>query len=544
MTVNSRQLRSERHAEIGSLICRDRGLVIERWRKRALDEQPHAQRVHLDVLLDHFEGFLWALGNSLAEPHDLETGKHRLSAREHGEQRWENGWSLTELVRDYQLLRIVLLEYLDETLERPLRCREVMAVGLALDEAIAASVARYVSNREEHIRQIDRKYAEQDKRREETRLQREAEALQEEIRRKDEFLATLGHELRNPLAPIRNAVHVLRLREPDTQTLQWAKAVVDRQVRHMTGLVDELLDVTRINRGKIQLHRGPLDLREMIQTVAADCTGLAEARLTLDLHLPPQPVLLLGDALRLTQVLANLLNNAVKFTDPGGRVTITLSADAMEGRALVTVQDTGIGIEPEVLPHIFETFSQSKRSIDRSRGGLGLGLALVKGLVELHGGKVQAASAGSGQGSTFAFWLPIEQAVPAPPKPAPENPPNTKSLRILLIDDNRDATDSLRMILSAAGHDVAVAYSGAVGLQTAEHFKPDIILCDLLMPDMDGYTVSQALNQNRATARTRLIALSGYGTEADTQRCLEAGFERLLTKPVEPEELLRMLTAM
>jgi signal transduction histidine kinase len=393
------------------LIRRDRGMVIDRWARRAVEEQPHAQRVHHDVLLDRFGAFLLALGSSLAEAHDLDTGKHCLPALEHGEQRWENGWSLPELVRDYQLLRMVLLEYLDETLERPLRCQEVMAIGLALDEAIAASVGSYVRSREEYIRQLDHERAEREKRAEQERLRQQAEALQEENRRKDEFLATLGHELRNPLAPIRNALHVLNLSEPDRQTLEWVKGVVERQVRHMTRLVDELLEVTRIARGKMQLDCQSLDLGTLLRATAEDFrTVLEEAGLTLHVQLHAEPVGVAGDSVRLTQVVANLLQNALKFTDAGGQVTVELTVDREKQRAVVTVRDTGIGIEPDMLPRVFETFTQADRSLERSRGGLGLGLALVKGLVELHGGEVRAASEGPGRGSAFTFWLPVAPA--------------------------------------------------------------------------------------------------------------------------------------
>jgi signal transduction histidine kinase len=543
MTVDSRQLRSERHVEIGSLIQRDRGIVIDRWRRRAVEEQPKAKRVHLDVLLDQFDNFLLALGSSLAEAHDFDTAKHRLPALEHGEQRWETGWSLPELIRDYQLLRMVLLEYLDETLERRLRCHEVMAIGLALDEAIAASAGMYVNFREGFVRQTERERAEREKQAEEDRLRQRAEALHEENRRKDEFLATLGHELRNPLAPIRNAVHVLHMREPDQKTLEWAKDVVERQVRHMTRLVDELLEITRIARGKIQLDRQPLDLAALLRAAVADHhTALEEARLTLHLQLPAEPVLVLGDAVRLNQIVGNLIHNALKFTDSGGEITVALAVDPEKQRAAVTVRDTGIGIEAPMLPRLFETFAQADHSLHRSRGGLGLGLALVKGLVELHGGEVQAASDGPGRGSAFTFWLPLGQGAPVQEAPAAAAQPAAKTLRILVIDDNHDSADSAQKLLQALGHEVAVAYSGQDGVETASQFRPEVVLCDLQLPGMDGYAVARALRQNPALAGCRLIAVSGYGREEDRHRSLEAGFDHHMTKPVEPDELWRLLT--
>jgi signal transduction histidine kinase/ActR/RegA family two-component response regulator len=544
MTVDSRQIRAERHVEIGALIQRDRSTVIERWRRRAIEEQPNAKRVHHVVLLDHFDALLAALGSSLAEASDVETAAHRIPAVEHGGQRWQNGWSLPEVVRDYQLLRLVLLEYLDETLERPLRCREVMAVGLALDEAIAASVGMYVSSREEHIRQMERERAERGKQLAEERLRQQAEALRAENERKDSFLATLGHELRNPLAPIRNAIHVLHMREPDAATLAWAKDVVERQVRHMTQLVDELLDVTRIGRGKIKLERRQFDLAELIRTTAADLRStFEESRLGLTLELPADPVLVAADPVRLTQVVGNLLQNAAKFTDAGGTVTVRLASDPETKRAVVWVTDTGIGIEPAMLGHLFEPFRQAEGSRERSRGGLGLGLALVKGLVELHGGEVSAASPGPGAGSEFMVWLPLDQVPAAPAQAATRKGPLGKPRRILVVDDNRDAADSLRLLLEAVGHQVAVAYAGEDGIQMARHFRPQVVLCDIQMPGTNGYTLAQALKQDPATAGARLLALSGYGSQADRDRCLGAGFERLLTKPVDVEELQQLLSA-
>jgi signal transduction histidine kinase/ActR/RegA family two-component response regulator len=542
MSVNSREIRAERHVEIGSLIRRDRGLVIERWRRRALEEQPNAKRVHLEILLDELDPLLEGLGDSLASSDELHTSRHRVTAIEHGEQRWEAGWSLPEVIRDYQLLRLVLLEYLDETLERPLRCREGMAVGLALDEAIAASVGMYVSNREAYVRKIERERAESDQHRHEESLRHQAEALQAESQRKDEFLATLGHELRNPLGPIRNAMHVLQLRGPDPATLEWAKDVVERQVRHMTQLVDELLEVTRIGRGKIKLERRAVDLTALLRTTTADyLQSLEENRLALDFELPGEAVPVAADPVRITQVIGNILTNSIKFTDPGGKVTIRLTVDPDQKRAVVAIADTGIGIEPAMLPHIFETFRQAERSRERSLGGLGLGLALVKGLIELHGGEVSAASSGPGRGCEITFWLPLDGVPEGPPEAVPPIEPSGRLLRIAVIDDNRDAADSLRMILEAVGHKVVVAYTGLDGVQAARHVRAAVVLCDLQMPGMDGYTIAQALKNDPATAATRLIALSGFGSESDKQRCQKAGFERLLTKPVELEELQRIL---
>jgi signal transduction histidine kinase len=542
MSMNSQQIRAERHEQIGDVLIRDAGVVLERWRQRALAEQPTARRVHQDALLDQMTSFLLALGRSLAESDEAETMRHRIPAIEHGEQRWQTGWSLPEVVRDYQLLRLVLVEYLEETLGRPLARREVMAIGLALDEAIAASVGMYVKYREENVARIEREKAERAKDEEATLLIRQAEWLLEENRRKDEFLATLGHELRNPLGPIRNAVHVLQVKRPDAGTLEWVRDVVDRQVRHMTRLVEDLLDVSRLSRHNLELQREVLDLAEVIRTAAGDQHDAVEhAGLTLTLELPQEPVWVQGDRVRLTQVVGNLLQNAAKFTDPGGKVTIHLATDQEAKRAVVRVRDTGIGIDAEALPRVFQTFSQIEATRARSLGGLGLGLAVVKGLVELHGGEVKAASDGPGKGAEFTFWIPLDHARGLPPSAPSDAPPAVKPLRILIIDDNADSAMSEQMLLGLYGHEVAVAYSGKGGLELAREFRPEVVLCDIGLPDVDGYEVARQLRQDPATASTRLIAVTGYGSDEDRQRCAVAGFAVVLTKPVEPDELLRVL---
>lgn len=314
------------------------------------------------------------------------------------------------MVRDYQILRLVLVEFLEDSLDRMMLPREVMAVGLALDEAISASVAAYVAHQKEEVQRVERERAEQEKQAAETFLREQTEALHEADQRKDEFLAMLGHELRNPLAPIHNAVQVLQLRGEDAGTREWAVGVLGRQVRHMTRLVDDLLDIARIGSGKIQLHRERLDLAQVVRGTAEDHrTTFEGAGLVLDVELPADPVWVLGDPTRLSQVVGNLLNNAVKFTNAGGRVQVRLACDEAGRKAEVLVKDTGIGIEPDMLPRVFATFAQAERSRDRSRGGLGLGLALVKGLVELHGGEVRAASDGPERGSEFSFWLALNK---------------------------------------------------------------------------------------------------------------------------------------
>jgi PAS domain S-box-containing protein len=378
--------------------------------------------------------------------------------------------------------------------------------------------------------------------RDDTERRRAEEALQEAARRKDEFLAMLAHELRNPLAPIRNALHLLQFQAGDVAAVDRWRGVMDRQVRHLSRLVDDLLDVSRISRGRVSLQRERLDLRRLVQINSEDHrAAVEEAGLSIELHLLESPVWVMADATRLTQVLDNLLENARKFTERDGRIRLELTASADAGQAILTVADSGIGIEPEMLPHLFDVFLQADRSLDRSRGGLGLGLALVKGLVELHGGRVEARSAGPGRGAEFVVRLPLEaeprvfgesrEAVTAP----------AGNLRILIVEDNPDAAETLRTLLGAYGYRVRVADTGPAGLAAAEAEPPDIILCDIGLPGMDGCAVAQAIRQQPRFATTRLVALTGYGQEGDRERAQAAGFDDYLVKPVDPHQLLNRL---
>jgi CheY-like chemotaxis protein len=320
--------------------------------------------------------------------------------------------------------------------------------------------------------------------------------------------------------------------------------VAERQLQHLTRLVDDLLDVSRIGRGKILLRRERLDLGQLVGGIVEDHRRAVDAaQLTLALDLPPEPVWVQGDPVRLAQVVANLLNNAIKFTDPGGRIEVQVAAAGDARRAGVTVRDTGIGIDPETLPHVFEMFSQADRSLHRSPGGLGLGLALVKGLIELHGGELRAASGGPGTGAEFQFELPQAPAADGPRDAVADDPPVAPPLRILIVEDNRDAAETLRVLLELSRHQVVVAYAGAAALEAARLFRPEVVLCDLGLPGMDGLAVARALHQDPAGAMARLIAMTGYGSEADQARSREAGFEQHLTKPVNPEELQRILAA-
>ena len=368
-----------------------------------------------------------------------------------------------------------------------------------------------------------------------TDLKRAEEALKQADRRKDEFLAMLAHELRNPLAPIRNAVQVMNLLGGGEPNLQRAREMIDRQVKHLARLVDDLLDVSRITRGKINIHKEPVELATVIARAVETSRPLLDARgQALAVSLPPEPVLVEGDATRLAQVFANLLNNAAKYTNDGGRVAVTVERDG--GEIVVRVRDTGIGIPAELLPRVFDLFTQGDRSLARSEGGLGIGLTLVRSLVEMHGGKAEAFSAGPGQGSEFVVRLPIlerrRSRRPAPGE-AEAAGHGTTPRRILVVDDNHDAAESLALLLRAEGHEVRTAHDGATALDAVRAYQPEIVLLDIGLPKMDGYEVARRLRAQEGTRRALLVALTGYGQEEDRRRAAEAGFDAHLVKPAD-----------
>lgn len=372
-----------------------------------------------------------------------------------------------------------------------------------------------------------------------TERRRTEEALKAADRHKNEFLAVLGHELRNPLTPIRNAVHVLRRLGATDAATGRAHEMIERQLHHMTRLIDDLLDISRISSGKVLLRREHLDLVDLVRTAIEDERSDAEAgRLSLEANLPAQPLWILGDATRLAQSVSNLLINAVKFTSPGGRVVVDLITE--DGRAAtIRVRDTGMGLDAELMDRLFQPFMQADRSIDRSRGGLGLGLSLVKSFVELHGGRVEVESDGPGRGASFSIRLPLEPQA-APSQRTPVVPSGSR--RILVIEDNVDAAESMQLMLELSGHVVAVAWSGAEGLTTALTFLPEIVLCDIGLPgQLDGYAVARALAADPALSAARRVAITGYGQEEDRQRARESGFEEHLVKPVDPDALVHMI---
>jgi PAS domain S-box-containing protein len=379
---------------------------------------------------------------------------------------------------------------------------------------------------------------------------RAAEELAEADRRKDEFLAMLAHELRNPLAPIRNALHLLKFAGGDGVQLQQVRDLMERQVQHLVRLVDDLLDVSRIMRGKIELRKESLELATVVSRAVETVQPVIDAQgHRLEVALPPGPVRLHGDLVRLAQVLGNLLNNAAKYTERGGRIRLDAACEG--GEVVVRVQDTGLGIPPGLLPHVFEPFVQGDGSMERSQGGLGIGLTLVRRLAELHGGSATAASAGPGRGSEFTVRLPIEdrgsriEDRKTPPLDSRSSilDPRPPGRRILVVDDNVDAAESLALLLRGTGHEVRTAYNGPAALEAAQASPPEVVLLDLGLPGMTGYEVAARLRQDRYTRGVLLIALTGWGQEEDRRRTREAGFDHHLVKPVEPEVLQSLLAS-
>jgi two-component system, chemotaxis family, CheB/CheR fusion protein len=369
-------------------------------------------------------------------------------------------------------------------------------------------------------------------------------ALVEAARRKDEFLALLGHELRNPLSPIRNCLHVLKTPDLGDVERQKALATAERQVVHLTRLVDDLLDVARISRGRIHLREERLDLAASVRTTVEDQrSAIAAAGLELDLELPAAPLWITGDATRLAQMVGNLLHNALKFTPRGGRISVVLREE--EGTARLTVSDTGIGMETELLSRLFEPFSQSRSNPVHDRGGLGLGLALVKALIELHGGTVEASSPGKGRGTRIDLRLPRRSAAAEAAMTEPSrNDGASTPRRCLVIEDHADAAESMAVLLRLSGHEVEVAFDAAAGLELARSLAPEVVLCDIGLPGaMDGYGVARALREAPETRSAFLIALTGYGQEEDRRLALEAGFDAHLTKPADLEALYRLLAS-
>jgi PAS domain S-box-containing protein len=368
--------------------------------------------------------------------------------------------------------------------------------------------------------------------------------LKEAGRRKDEFLATLAHELRNPLAPIRNGLHVMRLAGQDSSSAERARDMIDRQLGQMVRLIDDLLDVSRITSGKIELRRSWINLHDAVQSAVETSRPLIDAQgQDLDVKIPSEPILLDGDLTRLAQAFSNLLQNAAKFSERGGR--ISLSARRDDGRVVVSVRDAGVGISADLLPHVFGLFMQGDRALGHPQGGLGIGLTLVKRLVELHGGTVEAKSEGAGLGSEFVVTLPVvelpETRVPAGVPTAMARPIPATRRRVLVVDDNEDSVRSLAELVTLMGHESVAARDGVEALQVAESFRPDTVLLDLGMPRMSGYEVCRSLRANSWGESIAIVALTGWGQNEDRARTRAAGFDGHFVKPLDPAALAEFL---
>jgi len=367
------------------------------------------------------------------------------------------------------------------------------------------------------------------------------EALREEHRRKDDFLATLAHELRNPLAPIRYAVAASRKPGLSEEKREQGRQIVERQLEHMSRLLDDLLDIARVMHNMLTLRKRRVELRSVIGAAIETCRPKIDAKQhTLALDLPPQPIELDADPVRLAQVFTNLLINAAKFTNPGGRIELHVRRD--HRNLVVSVRDNGVGMAPETIPHLFTLFSQANTALERSEGGLGIGLALVRGLVALHGGSVEARSGGLGRGSEFSVSLPVIAAMPERmSQAAGQASKPVKALRVLVADDNRDGADSCATLLEVSGHTVKTAYNGRDAFEFARQFQPDVALLDIGMPELNGYEVAHKIRGEPWGGTIVLVAITGWGQDEDRRRALAAGFDHHLVKPIDPTQLDALL---
>lgn len=528
MAADPDTLRSQPHSDLGAILIRDASPILDQWCERIRQEFPAARRLHEKALRDHLPQILRAIAEQLAST-DGDHLPHRAPARKHGETRWDDGWSISNVVQDYLLLRLVILEHLQQNLSRRLQLAEIMAVGLVLDETISASIEAYEAGREQYVRGVE---------------QQRTSELSERDRRKDEFLATLGHELRNPLAAIAGALELSRLAAPTEALFSEARDILDRQVQQLTRLVDDLLDISRIARGRLELRRQRIEAGQLATLVAKTLQPVFETRQqTLQMEIVDRLIWLDADPARVQQILTNVLVNASKYTPPGGHIALDVRRD--EVAVIFRVTDNGRGIGADLLPRVFDLYTHGDRPTNTPDPGLGIGLALVRQLVDLHGGSVLAESDGPGLGASFTIRLPLaneasnaEAACGPAPAAAQEE---VMCRRVLVVEDHADLARMLASLVSRCGPEVRVAADGPTALAAAREFQPDLILLDIGLPGMNGYDVAAELRKLPGLNGAVLVALTGYGQEEDRQRTQTAGFSRHVVKPIAFDVLQQVL---
>jgi len=468
-----------------------------------------------------------------------------------------DGFELATMIRDHPrhqrtaiiFVSAVLLTDIDRL--RGFECGAVDYVGVPVEPEILRARVSVFADLHRKTRQLEALNEELEQRVGErtqelteaaARLRESEAALRERDRRKDEFLAMLAHELRNPLAPIRNVVELLRQRPAGGREAHWSYEVIDRQLAHLTRLVDDLLDVSRITRGKLGIHRESADLRDIAHAAAEGIQPAVDAkRLRLDVSAPTAPVPVHADVVRMTQVVLNLLDNACKFTPPGGSILLTVAHEADAAR--IAVHDSGRGIAAEELPRLFQMFYQSSDAATPAQGGLGIGLALVSRIVEMHGGSVEATSDGPGRGSTFVVRLPISVPAAVTSQPASAATLGVPGRRIVVVDDNEDNAESLALLLRRLGSEVRTAYDGQAAVEATRAFGADVVLLDIGLPVMDGYAAARAIRAEPWGKAITLVAVTGWGQEHDRRKSREAGFDAHLVKPVDHRALMKLLAA-
>jgi signal transduction histidine kinase len=465
------------------------------------------------------------------------------------------GRSITDFHADQDVIGDILarLRAGEKLAEYParLRCKDGSIKDVLIDSSVMWNDGKFI-----HTRCFTRDITE--RRRAEIALADARSRLEDELRirvnelaeadrRKDEFLATLAHELRNPLAPLRNSLEILKMPRVDAAMIQQTRAMMERQVHHLVRLVDDLLDVSRVMRGKIELRREPMELAAVVARAVETVQPLVEMQgHRLDLSLPNESLLVDADPVRLSQVIGNLLTNSVKYTEAGGHIWIVATRDRDE--VVLQVRDTGIGIAPDMLPHVFELFVQADHTSTKAQGGLGVGLTLAKNLTQMHGGSIEAHSAGLGKGCEFIVRLPLmlQQGNECMDRADDERPYEAPASghRLLVVDDNQDAARSLAMLLRLRGHEVRIAHDGASALAIATSYHPKVVFMDIGMPGMDGYEVARRLREHQGLKSVVLAALTGWGQQEDRRRTAEAGFDYHLVKPADAKTLEDLLDAL